>query len=463
MTADLVLPAGSTTALIGPSGSGKSTLLNAIAGLRRRRRTGASSGTGATSPPLAPAERPLTLLFQEHNLFAHLTAAANVGLGLRPDLRLDRAGWARVEAALADVGLEGLGQRRPGQLSGGQRQRVALARALLRGPAAPAAGRALRGAGAGAPRRDAGARGADPRGARHHARRRHPPARGRPPHRRADRDRRRPARPSAAADRGALRRPAAGAARLPRMRRSARARPRGRAVGAGGGDPVRRGGGDERREVEGRERAVGLAAGEEVARRAARARPGGRRGRGRGRGRRRSRSPRAGRRRRGGWGSARCGRRSARSASARAMASRASPGGGGEVGGGGRAGVGEPGDAEVPAAAALEHRIELVGAGQPGKAFRQEIGSAAGTGAPSARAMPRARSSVRRPKGPGPAPANFITRRAPSPVSTSGGRGARVGQDLEDAGDDRPGGGGRSSLIRLRRACPCAGPRSSCW
>src|SRR5690606_34790593 len=68
----------------------------------------------------------------EHNLFAHLTAAANVGLGLRPDLRLDRAGWGRVEAALADVGLEGLGARRPGQLSGGQRQRVALARALLR-------------------------------------------------------------------------------------------------------------------------------------------------------------------------------------------------------------------------------------------------------------------------------------------------------------------------------------------
>ena len=74
----------------------------------------------------------MTLLFQEHNLFAHLTAAQNVGLGLRPDLRLDRDGWARVEAALAAVGLDGLGARRPAQLSGGQRQRVALARALLR-------------------------------------------------------------------------------------------------------------------------------------------------------------------------------------------------------------------------------------------------------------------------------------------------------------------------------------------
>ncbi len=74
----------------------------------------------------------MTLLFQEHNLFPQLTAAQNVGLGLRPDLRLDRAGQARVAAALEAVGLAGLGPRRPSQLSGGQRQRVALARALLR-------------------------------------------------------------------------------------------------------------------------------------------------------------------------------------------------------------------------------------------------------------------------------------------------------------------------------------------
>jgi thiamine transport system ATP-binding protein len=132
MTADLSLARGSSTALIGPSGSGKSTLLNAIAGFIRPV-AGRILWEGREIGGLAPAERPLTLLFQEHNLFAQLTAAGNVGLGLRPDLRLDRAGWARVEAALGDVGLEGLGARRPGQLSGGQRQRVALARALLRG------------------------------------------------------------------------------------------------------------------------------------------------------------------------------------------------------------------------------------------------------------------------------------------------------------------------------------------
>ena len=132
MTADLTLAAGSATALIGPSGAGKSTLLVGDRRVHHARRAAACCGTAATSPRLAPAARPVTLLFQEHNLFAHLTAAQNVGLGLRPDLRLDRAGWARVTGALEAVDLRGMEQRLPGQLSGGERQRVALARALLR-------------------------------------------------------------------------------------------------------------------------------------------------------------------------------------------------------------------------------------------------------------------------------------------------------------------------------------------
>ena len=131
MTADLALEPGSATAFLGPSGSGKSTLLAAIAGFIEPAR-GRILWDGRDLTPLPPAERPVTLLFQEHNLFAHLSAAQNVGLGLRPDLRLGRDGWGRVETALAAVGLEGLGGRRPSQLSGGQRQRVALARALLR-------------------------------------------------------------------------------------------------------------------------------------------------------------------------------------------------------------------------------------------------------------------------------------------------------------------------------------------
>ncbi len=131
LTADFALAGGSSTAMIGPSGSGKSTLLATIAGFLDPAR-GRILWDGRDITALSPAERPLTLLFQEHNLFAHLSAAQNVGLGLRPDLRLDRAARARVETALESVGLAGLGARHPAQLSGGQRQRVALARALLR-------------------------------------------------------------------------------------------------------------------------------------------------------------------------------------------------------------------------------------------------------------------------------------------------------------------------------------------
>ncbi|MER2507847.1 MAG: thiamine ABC transporter ATP-binding protein [Amaricoccus sp.] len=131
MTADIALEPGSATALIGPSGAGKSTLLAVIAGFLAPAR-GHVLWDGRDITALPPAERPVTLLFQDHNLFAHLTAAQNVGLGLRPDLRLDRAGWARVAGALGSVGLAGMDRRLPGQLSGGERQRVALARALLR-------------------------------------------------------------------------------------------------------------------------------------------------------------------------------------------------------------------------------------------------------------------------------------------------------------------------------------------
>lgn len=131
MTADLTVAADSAAAVIGPSGAGKSTLLAAIAGFLEPA-AGRILWDGRDLTALAPADRPVTLLFQDHNLFAHLTAAQNVGLGLRPDLRLDRAGWDRVAVALETVGLAGLGDRRPARLSGGERQRVALARALLR-------------------------------------------------------------------------------------------------------------------------------------------------------------------------------------------------------------------------------------------------------------------------------------------------------------------------------------------
>ncbi|OUS07743.1 thiamine ABC transporter, ATP-binding protein [Rhodobacterales bacterium 52_120_T64] len=130
LSADLTIKHG-TTAIIGPSGGGKSTLLLAIAGFVDPARGGISIGGNiVTSTP--PAKRPVTLLFQEHNLFSHLTVFKNTGLGVRPDLKLSKTQIEQVEDALEKVGLVDMGTRRPSELSGGQRQRVALARALLR-------------------------------------------------------------------------------------------------------------------------------------------------------------------------------------------------------------------------------------------------------------------------------------------------------------------------------------------
>jgi thiamine transport system ATP-binding protein len=128
---DLAVPEGALCALIGPSGGGKTTLLHALAGFEHPT-GGWMRFRGQDLLPLSPAARPLTILFQDHNLLPHLTAAQNVGLGLDPGLRLTSAQWGEVEEALACVDLAGLGGRLPGQLSGGQRQRVALARALVR-------------------------------------------------------------------------------------------------------------------------------------------------------------------------------------------------------------------------------------------------------------------------------------------------------------------------------------------
>lgn len=131
LTADWSAEAGARIAVMGPSGAGKSTLLAAIAGFLHPAE-GAVRWQGHDLGPVPPGQRPVTILFQDQNLFPHLTVAQNLGLGLRPDLRLSQAERDRVEEALERTGLAGLGARRPGQLSGGQASRAALARALLR-------------------------------------------------------------------------------------------------------------------------------------------------------------------------------------------------------------------------------------------------------------------------------------------------------------------------------------------
>ncbi|MCF1708331.1 ATP-binding cassette domain-containing protein [Tabrizicola sp. J26] len=131
LNADWQVAAGERVAVIGPSGAGKSTLLMAIAGFIAPER-GDILWEGRSLLQVAPGDRPVSTLFQDQNLFPHLTVAQNLGLGVSPALRLAPVDRARMEEALIRVGLGGLGGRRPGELSGGQQGRAALARALLR-------------------------------------------------------------------------------------------------------------------------------------------------------------------------------------------------------------------------------------------------------------------------------------------------------------------------------------------
>ena len=131
LTADLSIKKGQKIALLGPSGSGKSTLLSVLAGFKTPT-SGRILWNGTDITDTHPAKRPITLLFQDHNLFPHLTTAQNIGLGIRPNLRLNNTEHEMVEYALSRVGLKGQSKKRPAQLSGGEQQRVAIARALLR-------------------------------------------------------------------------------------------------------------------------------------------------------------------------------------------------------------------------------------------------------------------------------------------------------------------------------------------
>mgnify|MGYP001000333698 CR=1 FL=1 len=123
--------AGERLAILGTSGAGKSTLLNLIAGFLPAH-SGRLLINGADTTAAPPAARPISMLYQEHNLFSHLNVRDNIAIGLSPNLKLTPDQRAQLQATAEKTGLAGLLDRLPEQLSGGQKQRVALARCLLR-------------------------------------------------------------------------------------------------------------------------------------------------------------------------------------------------------------------------------------------------------------------------------------------------------------------------------------------
>lgn len=127
----LHLKKGERVALVGESGAGKSTLLNLIAGFEQASR-GELWLNGENHFASEPAARPVSMLFQDNNLFPHLSVQQNIGLALVPSLRLNTEQREQVAAIAEQMGIGELLHRRADQLSGGQKQRVALARTLLR-------------------------------------------------------------------------------------------------------------------------------------------------------------------------------------------------------------------------------------------------------------------------------------------------------------------------------------------
>ena len=130
---DLDIEHGEFVVFVGPSGCGKSTMLRAISGLESVNAGRILIGDRDVTH-VAPSRRGVAMVFQSYALFPHLTAAENIGFGLRlakvPKDEIAR----RVTEVAKTLQIEALLDRYPRQLSGGQRQRVAIGRSIIRDP-----------------------------------------------------------------------------------------------------------------------------------------------------------------------------------------------------------------------------------------------------------------------------------------------------------------------------------------
>ena len=130
LSADISLESERVYAVVGPSGAGKSTFLNILSGF-----TEISNGSIVWNKReisgLPPSKRNISILFQDNNLFPHLTVWRNLALAVTQQPKISNDDRSQLRSAMSEVGILGLENRKPSQLSGGQQSRAALARVLL--------------------------------------------------------------------------------------------------------------------------------------------------------------------------------------------------------------------------------------------------------------------------------------------------------------------------------------------
>ena len=130
-TYTLACKSSEVVAILGQSGSGKSTLLDIIAGFIEPTAGSITlDGVELLGKPIE--KRTITILFQNHNLFEHLTVQKNILLGVNKTLKDSIEEVEKVQDILKEVGLDAHEHKLASELSGGQQQRVALARVLMR-------------------------------------------------------------------------------------------------------------------------------------------------------------------------------------------------------------------------------------------------------------------------------------------------------------------------------------------
>ncbi|HMQ57469.1 MAG TPA: ATP-binding cassette domain-containing protein [Rhizobiaceae bacterium] len=136
LSLDANVQPGAVLTVMGPSGSGKSSLLAFLGGFLDTAFTASGSAFvgGVEITALDASLRRAGILFQDPLLFPHMSVGGNLLFALSPSVRGRAARRERAEAALADIGLDGMFERDPATLSGGQKARVALARVLLAEP-----------------------------------------------------------------------------------------------------------------------------------------------------------------------------------------------------------------------------------------------------------------------------------------------------------------------------------------